>query len=133
MSARRALLSVFDKNGITELAKVLHDLGWEIVSSGGTAKAIAGEGVPVVVVSEVTVYPIMLGHRVVTLHPKIHGGILADLDEASHRADLETHDIQPPSLHWSFSTGKRAGWKPVVPRPGAVSTSPSTPVVSTGS
>ena len=98
MSARRALLSVFDKNGITELAKGLHDLGWEIVSSGGTAKAIAGEGVPVVDVSDVTGYPIMLGHRVVTLHPKIHGGILADLDEASHRADLETHDIQPFGL-----------------------------------
>ena len=54
MSAPRALLSVFDKNGIVELARGLHDLGWEIVSSGGTAKAIAAEGVPVVDVSDVT-------------------------------------------------------------------------------
>ncbi|MEO8692542.1 MAG: bifunctional phosphoribosylaminoimidazolecarboxamide formyltransferase/IMP cyclohydrolase [Acidimicrobiales bacterium] len=98
MSAPRALLSVFDKNGITELAKGLHALGWEIVSSGGTAKAIAAEAVPVVDVSDVTGYPIMLGHRVVTLHPKIHGGILADLDDATHRADLEAHEIEPFAL-----------------------------------
>jgi phosphoribosylaminoimidazolecarboxamide formyltransferase/IMP cyclohydrolase len=92
------LLSVFDKNGIIELAKGLHELGWEVVSSGGTARAIAAEGVPVVDVSDVTGYPIMLGHRVVTLHPKIHGGILADLDDESHRADLATHGIDPFGL-----------------------------------
>src|SRR5437773_11468429 len=98
VSAPRALLSVYDKNGITELAKALHDLGWEVVSSGGTAKATAAEAVTVVDVSDVTRYPIMLGHRVVTLHPKIHGGILADLDDPSHRADLETHEIKPFAL-----------------------------------
>ena len=98
VSAPRALLSVFDKNGITELAEGLHALGWEIVSSGGTAKAIAAEAIPVVDVSDVTGYPIMLGHRVVTLHPKIHGGILADLDDATHRADLEAHEIEPFAL-----------------------------------
>ena len=98
MSAPRALLSVYDKNGIVELAKGLHDLGWELVSSGGTAKAIAAESIPVVDVSDVTGYPIMLGHRVVTLHPKIHGGILADLDNPDHQADLETHEIAPFAL-----------------------------------
>ncbi len=94
----RALLSAYDKTGIVELARGLVALGWDLVSSGGTASAIAAAGLPVTDVSEVTGYPIMLGHRVVTLHPKIHGGILADLDDESHRADLATHDIAPFSL-----------------------------------
>ncbi|NLA34728.1 MAG: bifunctional phosphoribosylaminoimidazolecarboxamide formyltransferase/IMP cyclohydrolase PurH, partial [Actinobacteria bacterium] len=72
----RALLSVYDKTGIVELATALHELGVELISSGGTAKAIADAGVPVTDVAEFTGYPAMLGHRVVTLHPLVHGAIL---------------------------------------------------------
>ena len=89
----RALLSVYDKTGIVDLARSLYGLGVELVSSGGTATAIAEAGIPVVDVAEHTGYPAMLGHRVVTLHPKIHGGILADRDDPSHVADLERYEI----------------------------------------
>ncbi len=98
MSQRRALLSVYDKSGVVELARGLVDLGWELVSSGGTAAAIGGAGLPVIDVADYTGSPIMLGHRVVTLHPRIHGGILADRDDPEHRADLEAHDIAPIDL-----------------------------------
>jgi phosphoribosylaminoimidazolecarboxamide formyltransferase/IMP cyclohydrolase len=94
----RALLSVSDKTGIDDLARGLHELGYELVSSGGTARAIEAAGVPVTTVESVTGSPEMLDHRVVTLHPKIHGGILADLGKDSHRADLETHGITPFDL-----------------------------------
>lgn len=94
----RALLSVYDKTGIVDLARGLHELGWELVSSGGTARALSAEGLPVTSVEEVTGSPEMLGHRVVTLHPKIHGGILADRDSAEHRADLARHRIEPIDL-----------------------------------
>ena len=93
-----ALLSVFDKSGITELASSLVDSGWTLLSSGGTAKVIADAGLPVTDVADHTGSPIMLGHRVVTLHPKVHGGILADRNNAEHQADLETHDIAPIDL-----------------------------------
>ena len=95
---RRALLSVFDKTGLGELAQGLHALGVELVSSGGTAAAIEAAGVPVTRVEQVTGSPEMLDHRVVTLHPAIHGGLLADLGKESHRADLETHGIRPFEL-----------------------------------
>lgn len=94
----RALLSVFDKTGVVELAKGLRELGWDLLSSGGTAKAIAEAGMPVTDVADVTGYPAILGHRVVTLHPKVHGGILADVADPEHRADLERHGIDPISL-----------------------------------
>ena len=94
----RALLSVFDKTGVVELAKGLHELGWDLLSSGGTAKAIAEAGMPVTDVADVTGYPAILGHRVVTLHPKVHGGILADIADPEHRADLEKHGIEPVAL-----------------------------------
>jgi phosphoribosylaminoimidazolecarboxamide formyltransferase/IMP cyclohydrolase len=74
----RALLSVSNKEGIAHLARGLHELGWELVSSGGTAMAIEAAAVPVTRVEDVTGVAEMLDHRVVTLHPKIHGGILAD-------------------------------------------------------
>ena len=90
---RRALLSVYDKAGVVELAAGLVDLGWELISSGGTAAVIAEAGLRVTDVAEHTGSPSMLGHRVVTLHPRIHGGILADRNDPDHRADLETHDI----------------------------------------
>jgi phosphoribosylaminoimidazolecarboxamide formyltransferase/IMP cyclohydrolase len=95
---RRALLSVFDKTGIAELGAGLVELGWELISSGGTARVIADAGLPVIDVADYTGSPIMLGHRVVTLHPRIHGGILADRDDPAHRADLEANDIDPIDL-----------------------------------
>ena len=90
----RALLSVFDKTGLVEFATGLHELGFELVSSGGTAAAVTEAQIPVTAVAEVTGVPEMLDHRVVTLHPKIHGGILADRGKESHRADLEAHGIE---------------------------------------
>jgi phosphoribosylaminoimidazolecarboxamide formyltransferase/IMP cyclohydrolase len=94
----RALLSVWDKSGLVDLARALHELGVELVSSGGTATAIADAGIPVTTVQDVTGVPEMLDHRVVTLHPKIHGGLLADRSKESHRADLEAHGIRPFDL-----------------------------------
>ena len=91
----RALLSVWDKTGLVDFASGLHDLGWELVSSGGTATALQDAGLPVLPLAEVTGFPEMLDHRVVTLHPKVHGGILADRGKESHRADLERYDIAP--------------------------------------
>ena len=94
----RALLSVFDKTGVVDFARALHDLGWELLSSGGTAKVIADAGIPVIDVATVTGYPAILGHRVVTLHPSIHGALLADTDNAEHVADMQTHNIEPIAL-----------------------------------
>ena len=74
----RALLSVWDQTGLVDLARMLHELGVELVSSGGTATEIAAAGIPVTAVEDVTGVPEMLDHRVKTLHPKIHGGLLAD-------------------------------------------------------
>jgi phosphoribosylaminoimidazolecarboxamide formyltransferase/IMP cyclohydrolase len=90
-----ALLSVYDKSGIVDLAEGLHAAGWRILSSGGTAKAVAERGVPVTDVAELTGLPAILGHRVVTLHPNVHGGILADVTDESHRADMERYGIDP--------------------------------------
>ena len=90
-----ALLSVYDKSGIAELAAALHAEGWTILSSGGTATAVAAAGVPVTDVADVTGFPAILGHRVVTLHPKVHGGILADLDDPEHRRDMAEHGTEP--------------------------------------
>ena len=95
---RRALLSVFDKTGIVEFAQNLIELGWQVVSSGGTARVLRDAGMVVIDVAELTGVPAILGHRVVTLHPKIHGGLLADLDDASHVADLDRYGIEPFSL-----------------------------------
>ncbi len=94
----RALLSVWDKTGLVDLARALHELGVELVSSGGTATEIADAGLPVTAVEDVTGVPEMLDHRVKTLHPKIHGGLLADRGKESHRADLATHGIEPFDL-----------------------------------
>ncbi|MFM8531252.1 MAG: bifunctional phosphoribosylaminoimidazolecarboxamide formyltransferase/IMP cyclohydrolase [Ilumatobacteraceae bacterium] len=96
--ARRALISVYDKTGVVDLARSLVGLGWEIVSSGGTARALADAGLPVTDVAELTGFPPVLGHRVVTLHPAVHAGLLADLDLAEHRDDLERMGIAPISL-----------------------------------
>lgn len=91
----RALLSVFDKTGIVDLGRALHELGWDIVSSGGTARALIAAGVPAVDIADVTGVPAILDHRVVTLHPKVHGGLLADPSEPAHRADMAEYGIEP--------------------------------------
>ena len=94
----RALLSVYDKTDLVDFARGLHELDVELVSSGGTARALRDAGLPVTTVEEVTGSPEMLDHRVVTLHPKIHGGILADLGKQSHLDDLEVNGIIPFDL-----------------------------------
>jgi phosphoribosylaminoimidazolecarboxamide formyltransferase/IMP cyclohydrolase len=98
MKVRRALVSVHDKTGIVEFARALAALGVEIVSTGGTAKLIRDAGVRVIDVSEATGFPEMLDGRVKTLHPKIHGGILARRDVPEHLAALEKHGIAPIDL-----------------------------------
>ncbi len=90
----RALLSVYDKTGITELAGGLVELGWDLLSSRSTAAALRDAGLPVTDVADLTGVPPILGHRVVTLHPKIHGGLLADRDDPEHLADMERHGIE---------------------------------------
>ena len=92
---RRALVSVSDKRGVAAFARRLSRLGFEIISTGGTARALEKARIPVVSVSEVTGVPEILGGRVKTLHPKVHGGILADLDDPDHVAQLVEHDIGP--------------------------------------
>ena len=89
----RAFLSVYDKAGVPELATELVELGWELVSSGGTATAIADAGVAVTSVEELTGQPAILGHRVATLHPKVHGGILADRTNPEHLAEMDEPGI----------------------------------------
>ena len=81
---KRALISVSDKTGIVELARELEQLGFEIISTGGTAKALIEAGIAVINVSDVTDFPECLDGRVKTLHPKIHGGILAVRDNPDH-------------------------------------------------
>jgi len=93
-----ALLSVYDKTGITELAEGLHQLGWKVVSSGGTAKAIIAAGIPATDLADLTGVPAILDHRVVTLHPKIHGGLLADPTKPQHLADMAEHGIEAIDL-----------------------------------
>ncbi|CAM3995399.1 bifunctional phosphoribosylaminoimidazolecarboxamide formyltransferase/IMP cyclohydrolase [Mesobacillus zeae] len=95
---KRALISVSDKNGIVEFAKELAGLGFEIVSTGGTKKALSEGGVPVIGISDVTGFPEILEGRVKTLHPNIHGGLLAKRGEESHRNQLDEHGITPIEL-----------------------------------
>ncbi len=89
----RALLGVYDKTGIDTFARGLHELGWELVSTGGTKAALEAAGVPVTGIEEITGFPEMLDGRVKTLHPVVHGGILARRDLASHREALAEHEI----------------------------------------
>ena len=93
-----ALLSVYDKTGIVELAAGLHAAGWRIVSSGGTARAISDAGVPAIDLADLTGLPAILDHRVVTLHPKVHGGLLADPTNPSHQTDMAAHGIEAIDL-----------------------------------
>lgn len=94
----RALLSVTDKSGLADFARFLVSRGVELVSTGGTKKLLAGEGLPVTGVSDVTGFPEIMGGRVKTLHPKIHAGILADKDNPEHLATLNELSIKPFDL-----------------------------------
>lgn len=90
---RRALLSVSDKTGLIDFARALHEEGVELVSTGGTSKAIADAGIPVKDVSDITSFPEMMDGRVKTLHPMVHGGLLAVRDDAGHTASMKEHGI----------------------------------------
>ena len=94
---KRALLSVWDKAGLVELARGLSTLGYELVSTGGTARALSEAGLPVTSVAQVTGFPEILDGRVKTLHPAIHGGILARRTP-EHLAELASHSIAPVDL-----------------------------------
>ena len=94
----RAVISVSDKEGISDFAKGLSDLGIEILSTGGTAKKLRDDGIEVKDISEYTGSPEILGGRVKTLHPKLHGGILALRDDSSHTKQMEDNNIEPIDL-----------------------------------
>ena len=98
MRIKRALLSVSDKTGIVKLAQFLHDIGVEIISTGGTMKALQEAGIPVTYVSDVTGFPEIMDGRVKTLNPKIHGGILAVRSNPEHVKAMEEHGIKPIDL-----------------------------------
>ena len=94
----RALLSVSDKRGVVEFARELVALGWELVSTGGTAEALRQAGLPVIPIERVTGFPEMMDGRVKTLHPKVHGGLLARRAHPGDRAALAEHGITPIDL-----------------------------------
>ena len=91
---KRALISVHDKTGIVEFAGGLKDLGIEIISTGGTAKALKEAGIPIRSVSDYTGFPEVLEGRVKTLHPKVHGALLALRDSPNHMRDVKKHNIE---------------------------------------
>ncbi len=94
----RALLSVSDKSGLVDFVRALHELGWELISTGGTSKAIRDAGLPCADVSAVTNFPEMLDGRVKTLHPSVHGGLLARRDLPEHMAAIAEHGISTIDL-----------------------------------
>src|SRR5437667_8839329 len=94
----RALLSVSDKRGIVDFSRELAGLGWEIVSTGGTAEALRREGIPVVRVEEITGFPEMMDGRVKTLHPNVHGALLARRENSGDLAAMKQHGITPIDL-----------------------------------
>jgi phosphoribosylaminoimidazolecarboxamide formyltransferase / IMP cyclohydrolase len=95
--SKRAILSVYDKAGLLEFATALHALNWELIASGGTARQLRQAGLPVLDVADITGAPEMLGGRVKTLHPAVHGGILAR-DLPADQADLAAQGIRPIDL-----------------------------------
>lgn len=95
---RRALVSVSDKTGVAEFARRLSELGFEVISTGGTAREISAAGVEVTSIEAVTGHPEILGGRVKTLHPRVHGGILADLEDPDQVMELAGHGIGPVDL-----------------------------------
>jgi phosphoribosylaminoimidazolecarboxamide formyltransferase/IMP cyclohydrolase len=98
VAIRRALISVYDKAGLEDLAAGLHAAGVEIVSTGSTAARIGGAGVPVTHVEELTGFPECLGGRVKTLHPRVHAGLLGDTTDPGHRAELAELGVEPFQL-----------------------------------
>ncbi len=113
----RALLSVSDKSGLVDFAKSLHEFGWELVSTGGTAKVLREAGLPCTDVSAITQFPEMLDGRVKTLHPAVHGGLLARRDLPEHMAAISQHGISPidlvcVNLYPFRRTARSAGVKP---------------------
>ena len=94
----RALLSVSDKTGVVDFARALVEMGWDLVSTGGTAKALRGAGLAPRDISEITGFPEMLDGRVKTLHPAVHGALLARRDLPEHMAALAAHEITPIDL-----------------------------------
>jgi len=95
---KTALISVSDKTGVVDFAQELADMGVKIISTGGTARTLAGEGIEVTPIENVTGFPEMMDGRVKTLHPKIHGGLLALRDKADHKAAMKQHNIEPIDL-----------------------------------
>ena len=95
LEIKRALISVYDKSGVVDLARALSEQGAEILSTGGTARALIEAGVTVTDISRVTGMPEMMDGRVKTLHPRIHGGLLALRDDPQHRESMQSFDIRP--------------------------------------
>ena len=95
---RKALISVSDKSGVVDLGRALVKLGVELLSTGGTAKALADAGLAVTEIAKYTGFPEMLGGRVKTLHPRVHGGLLGIRDDAEHKRAMEDHQIDPIDL-----------------------------------
>src|SRR5712664_3771190 len=95
---RRALISVSDKTGIVDFVRELKTFGVEIISTGGTAKTLRDAGLAVRDVSDLTKFPEMMDGRIKTLHPRIHGGLLAVRDNPEHLAAMKEHDIEPIDL-----------------------------------
>ncbi|HMM38952.1 MAG TPA: IMP cyclohydrolase [Desulfovibrio sp.] len=110
---RRAILSVTDKTGLVDFARALNEKGVELVSTGGTMKAVREAGLPVTSVSDVTGFPEILGGRVKTLHPHVHAGVLADKDDPAHMATLDELKIKPFDLIcvnlYNFAEAARKG------------------------
>ena len=100
VTPKRALISLSDKTGLAEAAQALHAAGIDILSTGGTKAAIAQAGIPVTDVSDITGFPEMMDGRVKTLHPKVHGALLAYRDAPEHAAALRDHDITPIDIVW---------------------------------
>ena len=98
MKIKRALLSVSDKTGIAEFARRLTEMGVEIISTGGTAALLKSESIPVMEIEKFTGFPEILGGRVKTLHPKVHGGLLYVRTDPTHQEQLAKNSIQPIDL-----------------------------------
>lgn len=113
---KRAILSVTDKSGLADFASFLSRNGAELVSTGGTCKMLREHGLAVTEVSEVTRFPEIMGGRVKTLHPAVHGGILADKDNPEHLATIAEHGIAPFDLVcvnlYNFAEAARKGLEP---------------------
>ncbi|MGM0444438.1 MAG: hypothetical protein ACQEQV_09645 [Fibrobacterota bacterium] len=95
ITVKKALISVSDKTGVDRIARALSEAGAEILSTGGTAQMIRDAGIPVTSVDSYTGHPEIMNGRVKTLHPKVHGGILAVRDDEFHQADMQANDIDP--------------------------------------